>query len=65
MTGRTSAFAREIVGVDGLRYVGQHGLELEPAAAAFAERIHAFARGDRLARPGAEAADGGVPLPAR
>ena len=34
-----------IVGVDGLRYVGQHGLELEPAAAGFAERIHVFARG--------------------
>ena len=44
VTGRTSELAREIVGVDGLRYVGQHGLELEPAAAACAERIHAFAR---------------------
>jgi len=45
VTGRTGAFAREIVGVDGLRYVGQHGLELEPAATAWADRIHAFARG--------------------
>jgi trehalose 6-phosphate phosphatase len=44
VTGRTGAFAREIVGVDGVRYVGQHGLELEPEAAAYAERIHAFAR---------------------
>ena len=44
ITGRTGEVAREIVGVDGLRYVGQHGLELEPAAGAFAERIHAFAR---------------------
>ena len=44
VTGRTGAFAREIVGVDGLRYVGQHGLELEPAAVASADRIHAFAR---------------------
>jgi trehalose 6-phosphate phosphatase len=43
VTGRTSVVAREIVGVPGLRYVGQHGLELEPAAAGFAERIHAFA----------------------
>ena len=43
VTGRTGEFAREIVGVDGLRYVGQHGLELEQAAAGFAERIHAFA----------------------
>jgi trehalose-phosphatase len=44
VTGRTSELAREIVGVDGLRYVGQHGLELDPEAAGFAERIHAFAR---------------------
>jgi trehalose 6-phosphate phosphatase len=43
ITGRTSELAREIVGVDGLRYVGQHGLELEPAAVAYADRIHAFA----------------------
>lgn len=44
VTGRTSDRAREIVGVEELRYVGQHGLELEPEAAGFAERIHAFAR---------------------
>jgi trehalose-6-phosphatase len=44
ITGRTSDFAREIVGVDGLRYVGQHGLELQPEAGAYAKRIHAFAR---------------------
>ena len=44
ITGRTGEFARTIVGVDGLRYVGQHGLELEPEALAFAERLHAFAR---------------------
>jgi trehalose-6-phosphatase len=44
VTGRTSAFAREIVGVDGMRYVGQHGLELDPSAAAWGDRIHAFAR---------------------
>ncbi|HVU77132.1 MAG TPA: trehalose-phosphatase [Gaiellaceae bacterium] len=43
VTGRTSERAREIVGVDGLRYVGQHGLELDPEAPGFAERIHAFA----------------------
>ena len=43
VTGRTGELAREIVGVPGLRYVGQHGLELEPAAARFAGRIHAFA----------------------
>ena len=45
ITGRPSAVARRIVGVDGVRYVGEHGLELDPEAAAWAERIHAF--GDR------------------
>jgi trehalose-6-phosphatase len=45
VTGRTGEFARDIVGVDGIRYVGQHGLELEPRASGFAERIHAFAHG--------------------
>jgi trehalose 6-phosphate phosphatase len=44
VTGRTSELARAIVGVEGLRYVGQHGLELDPRAARFAEQIHAFAR---------------------
>ena len=44
ITGRTSDIARAIVGVDSLRYVGQHGLELEPAATAWADRVHAFAR---------------------
>ena len=44
VTGRASAVAREIVGVRELRYAGEHGLELEPKAAAFAGRIHAFAR---------------------
>lgn len=44
VTGRTSDVARAIVGVDGLRYVGQHGLELEPAAVEWADRVHAFAR---------------------
>jgi trehalose 6-phosphate phosphatase len=43
VTGRTGDVAAAIVGVDGLRYVGEHGLELEPAAAEWAERIHAFA----------------------
>jgi trehalose 6-phosphate phosphatase len=43
VTGRPSAFAREIVGVEELRYVGEHGLELDPDAAGWAGRIHAFA----------------------
>ena len=43
VTGRPSAVAREIVGVDGLTYVGEHGLELDPAARRWAEPIHGFA----------------------
>jgi len=43
VTGRPAAFARRLVG-DGIRVVGQHGLELHPAAAAWADRIHDFAR---------------------
>ena len=44
VTGRTGPVAREIVGVESLRYVGQHGLELHPEAASWSERVHAFAR---------------------
>jgi trehalose 6-phosphate phosphatase len=43
VTGREAERALEIVGVDRIRYVGQHGLELEPDAGAWAARIHAFA----------------------
>jgi trehalose 6-phosphate phosphatase len=43
VTGRPSDVAREIVGVDELTYVGEHGLELEPRARDWADRIHAFA----------------------
>jgi trehalose 6-phosphate phosphatase len=43
VTGRPSAVAREIVGVDGLTYVGEHGLELDPEAEEWAARIHGFA----------------------
>ena len=45
VTGRPSEVAREIVGVDGLTYVGEHGLELDPRAREWADRIHAFAAG--------------------
>jgi trehalose 6-phosphate phosphatase len=44
VTGRPSDVAREIVGVGSVTYVGQHGLELDPSAAAWADRIHTFAR---------------------
>jgi trehalose 6-phosphate phosphatase len=43
VTGRTSEFARAVVEVDAIRYVGQHGLELHRGAPAWADRIHAFA----------------------
>jgi trehalose-phosphatase len=44
VTGRPAAVAREIVGVPELTVAGEHGLELEPAAAEWAPRLHAFAR---------------------
>jgi trehalose 6-phosphate phosphatase len=43
VSGRSSADAARIVGVDGIRYVGEHGLELDPAAAEWAERLQRFA----------------------
>jgi trehalose-phosphatase len=43
VSGRSGERARAIVGVDGLTYVGEHGLELDPEAEAWAPRIHAFA----------------------
>jgi trehalose 6-phosphate phosphatase len=43
VTGRPSDVAREIVGVDGLRYAGEHGLELAPAARHWIGRVHGFA----------------------
>ncbi len=43
VSGRPGDVAREIVGVPDLTYVGEHGLELEQAAAEWAAPIHAFA----------------------
>jgi trehalose 6-phosphate phosphatase len=45
VSGRSGERAREIVGVPELTYVGEHGLELDPEARAWAPRIHAFAAG--------------------
>jgi trehalose 6-phosphate phosphatase len=42
ITGRASENAREIVGVPELTYVGNHGLELEPAAAQWEGRLRSF-----------------------
>ena len=46
ISGRSSADARRVVGLDELVYVGEHGLELEPEAAAWSDRLHAFATVD-------------------
>ena len=43
ISGRSGADARRVVGLDELVYVGEHGLELEPEAGAWSERLHAFA----------------------
>jgi trehalose 6-phosphate phosphatase len=43
VSGRAGDMARAIVGVPELTYVGEHGLELEPAALEWAGRIHEFA----------------------
>jgi trehalose 6-phosphate phosphatase len=42
ISGRPSADAEAVVGVDGIRYVGEHGLELEPEAEHWARRLEAF-----------------------
>jgi trehalose 6-phosphate phosphatase len=43
VSGRTSADARRIVGLDDLVYVGEHGLELEPSAPRWRDDLRAFA----------------------
>jgi trehalose 6-phosphate phosphatase len=42
ISGRAGAEAARLVGVDGLRYVGNHGLELDPHAEGLAARIALF-----------------------
>lgn len=44
VSGRMGSDARLIVGLDGIEYVGVHGLELEPEAEAWRERLQAFAQ---------------------
>jgi trehalose 6-phosphate phosphatase len=43
VSGRPAEDAARVVGVDGIRCVGEHGLELDPSAAEWAERLRAFA----------------------
>ncbi len=45
VSGRTGEDARRLVGIEEIRYVGSHGLELEPEAADWSDRIRAFAAG--------------------
>ncbi len=42
VSGRTGAVAQAIVGIPELTYVGEHGLELDPDAEAWRERIRSF-----------------------
>ena len=43
VTGRSSEDAARLVGVDGVRFVGEHGLELDPRAAEWSGRLDEFA----------------------
>ena len=43
VSGRPSGDAARLVGVDGVRYVGEHGLELHPEADAWSQRLDEFA----------------------
>jgi trehalose 6-phosphate phosphatase len=43
ISGRSGADARRVVGLDELVYVGEHGLELEPAAQEWSQRLVDFA----------------------
>ena len=45
ISGRTGDDARRMVDVDGVRYVGAHGLELAPEADRWRDEIHSFASG--------------------
>jgi trehalose 6-phosphate phosphatase len=49
ISGRAGSDARRIVGLDELVYVGEHGLELDPDAPHWRDRIRAFA--DTVAWP--------------
>jgi trehalose 6-phosphate phosphatase len=42
LSGRRGEDAQRVVGVDGIRYVGNHGLELHPQAAEFVAPLRAF-----------------------
>jgi trehalose 6-phosphate phosphatase len=58
VSGRTAADAHRIVGVDGLEYVGVHGLELDPETEKWREPLRALLAEARW--PGDETEDKGV-----
>jgi trehalose 6-phosphate phosphatase len=60
VSGRSSADARRLVGLDGIEYVGVHGLEGDPEAQRFAPQIEAFA--ERIAWPWTVEGKAGVTL---
>jgi trehalose 6-phosphate phosphatase len=60
VSGRTSADARTLVGVDGIEYAGVHGLEGDPEAERFAPQLEAFA--ERIAWPWTLESKAGVTL---
>jgi trehalose 6-phosphate phosphatase len=43
ISGRPEDDARRVLGLEGIRIVGEHGLGLDPASADWAARVHAFA----------------------
>jgi trehalose 6-phosphate phosphatase len=49
VSGRPSTDARRLVGLDGIEYVGVHGLENDPEARRFEPQLEAFA--ERIAWP--------------
>ena len=60
VSGRPASEARRLVGVDGIEYVGVHGLEADPAARRFAPQLEAFA--ERIAWPWTVESKAGVTL---
>jgi trehalose 6-phosphate phosphatase len=48
VSGRAGEDARRLVGVSGVEYVGNHGLELDPRAGELAARIAAFREAEGL-----------------
>jgi trehalose 6-phosphate phosphatase len=60
ISGRPAADARRIVGLDGLEYVGVHGLETDPGARSFRPQLEAFA--ERIAWPWTVESKAGVTL---